>query len=254
VEAVLRRSIEDLKQFAWAASHDLQEPLRMVTAYTQLLERRYANKLDEEGRLFIAWAVEAARRIENLLKSMRAYWQASADAEEPELTIVDTNAALRSALHNLSTAIAESGAEVTHDRLPLVHAQNVHTVQVFQNIVGNALKYRRPGVAPRVHVWAERDDTKWVFSIRDNGIGIAPQYAKQVFAIFKRLHTHAAYSGTGIGLALCQKVVESLGGQIWVESQGEGYGSTFRFTLPGVRESSGNLLSAGPATQHAAAE
>jgi light-regulated signal transduction histidine kinase (bacteriophytochrome) len=248
VEAVLRRSNEDLRQFAWAASHDLQEPLRVVTAYTQLLERRYADKLDESGVQYVTYAVEAALRMENLLRGMRAYWQASADAEEPALTPVNAEAALDSALNNLAATIADTGAQITRAPLPCVPAQEVQVVQIFQNIIGNALKYRYPDVTPKVHIWAERDDGKWVFSVRDNGIGIAPRHAGQIFGMFKRLHTQKAYAGTGIGLAICQKVVEALGGRIWVESEGEGRGSTFRFTLPALSQP------AAPQPVHAAEE
>lgn len=232
VEAVLRRSNDDLRQFAWAASHDLQEPLRTVTAYTQLLQRRYSERLDTTGLQFISFAVDAARRMETLLKGMRAYWQASADAEEPVVTLVDSRAALESALHNLAATIVETRAEITNGPLPVVMAQEVHVVQLFQNIIGNALKYRNPGLIPKIHIWADYQSGQWLISVRDNGIGISPPYFTQIFGIFKRLHTQKEYKGTGIGLAICQKVVESLGGRIWVESEGEGKGSTFRFTLP----------------------
>jgi signal transduction histidine kinase len=225
----LRRMNEDLKHFAYAASHDLQEPLRMVTSYTQLLAKEYKGKLGKDADQFIAYAVEGARRMEELLKGMRAYWQISERGEEHN-TSVDTNGALEKALLNLQETITKSGAAVTHDSLPTVWAEEAGMVQLFQNLVGNAIKYRSKK-PPKVHVSAGKNDLgQWVFSAKDNGIGIEPQYAEKIFGMFYRLDRKKS-DGTGIGLALCKKVVERLGGRIWVESK-HGQGSDFKFMIP----------------------
>ncbi|HYP05701.1 MAG TPA: PAS domain S-box protein [Bryobacteraceae bacterium] len=228
----LERSNEDLRQFAYAASHDLQEPLRMVTTYTQMLQRRYGSILGADGDKFIEYAVTGALRIENLLKGLREYWQVSelTDAE-PEWT--DCNAVLDRALQNVEAAIRESQAVVTRDPLPRVVAEETPLLQLFQNLIGNALKYRHPDRPPMIHVRAAQVMNEWVFSVADNGIGIDPKYARQVFGIFKRLNGYR-YSGAGMGLAICQKIVERFGGRIWVESELE-KGATFFFTVPADR-------------------
>jgi PAS domain S-box-containing protein len=225
----LKRTTDDLKHFAYAASHDLQEPLRMVTSYTQILSREYKGRLDENADQFIAYAVEGAQRMEALLKGMREYWQASERGENHHAA-VDCNEVLNEALANLREGITKGGALVSHDSLPTVSAEKGMLVQVFQNLVANAIKYRSEK-PPRVHVSASKNSREeWVFSVQDNGIGIDPQFAEKVFVIFNRLNG-SKYPGSGIGLALCRKVVERLGGRIWVESN-QGEGCDFRFTIP----------------------
>jgi signal transduction histidine kinase len=224
----LRRSNEDLNQFAYAASHDLQEPLRMMAIYSQLLQKRYQGRLDGEADQFITFIVQGAQHMEVLLKGLLEYSRAASMSEQPCVP-TDCNAALQKALFNLEATIKQSGACVTADPLPMVRAHDTSLLQLLQNLVGNALKYRGKE-APQVHISAERRGAEWVFSVRDNGIGIDPQYARQIFGIFKRLHGRE-YPGTGIGLAICQKIVERYGGHIWVESE-RGKGATFYFTVP----------------------
>jgi len=226
----LQRTTEDLKHFAYAASHDLQEPLRIVTSFTQLLSKEYKGSLGAKADQYIDYAVEGARRMEDLLKGMREYWQASERGENRHAA-VDMNAALNKALLNLQESIRSSGAVVTHDSLPIVWAEEGALVQVFQNLVGNAIKYRSEK-PPEVHISAAKNSSEeWVFSVRDNGIGIDSQFTDKVFTMFTRLNG-GKYPGSGIGLALCRKVIERLGGRIWVESQ-RGLGSEFIFTIPG---------------------
>jgi light-regulated signal transduction histidine kinase (bacteriophytochrome) len=213
------------------ASHDLQEPLRMVTSYLQLIAQRYRGRLDAAADEFIAFAVDGAARMHRLISDLLAYSRVGtrSRAFEP----VDCQAALDQALANLEIAIEEAGATVTRDPLPIVPADEGQLVQLFQNLIGNAVKFH--GQAPPcVHISAQRRreaGDEWYFSVRDNGIGIDPQQFERIFMIFQRLHTMAEYSGTGIGLAICKKIVERHGGRIWVESQ-PGQGSTFYFTLP----------------------
>jgi PAS domain S-box-containing protein len=224
----LNRSNEELEQFAYLASHDLQEPLRMVASYTQLLSRRYKGKLDSDADDFIAFAVDGAAHMQRLIHDLLAYSRVGTKAQQMRET--SSEEALRQALMNLRGAIGDSGAQVTHDPLPIVVADEVQLVQVFQNLVGNAIKYQGPGV-PKVHISAARSGgKKWVFSVQDNGLGIEPQYFDKIFGMFQRLHKRDEFSGTGIGLAICKKIVERHGGSIWVESQ-PGQGSTFRFAL-----------------------
>ncbi len=225
----LRRTNEDLKQFVFAASHDLQEPLRMIVAHTQLLAAAYADKLDSKGKESIDYAVEGALRMEALISDLREFWQLSERAEERR-ALVDCNGVLKQALRNLEASIVESGAEITSGTLPSLMASEATLIQLFQNLLGNALKYRSKE-APKIHVSAVREGLDWVFSVRDNGIGIDPQHNQQIFGVFKRLHGPGEYSGTGIGLAICQKIVERYGGRIWVESQ-PGQGSEFKFAIP----------------------
>jgi PAS domain S-box-containing protein len=225
----LERTTEELKHFAYAASHDLQEPLRMVTSYTQLLAEDYKGRLGESADQYINFAVQGAHRMEALLKGMREYWQASERGEDHH-TRTDTNATLEQALLNLQESITISGAIITNDSLPIVWADETVLMQVFQNLIGNAIKYRGDKT-PHVHISAARNTTgEWTFSVKDNGIGIDPQFAEKVFTIFKRLNGNK-YPGSGIGLSLCRKVIEHLGGTIWVEST-IGQGATFRFTIP----------------------
>jgi signal transduction histidine kinase len=224
----LRQSNDDLKQFAYAASHDLQEPLRLVALYSQMLQRKYKGQLDEQADQFISFIVGGAHRMELLLRDLLAYSQVGSSGEGPPSPVVCTEV-LNQVLLNLQASIEQNAAVVSWNGLPTIQAHEVRLVQLFQNLVGNAIKYRRTE-PPRVNVNAEHRPGEWLFSVQDNGIGIKPEYAKQVFGIFKRLHGNA-YPGSGIGLAICQRIVESYGGRIWVEST-PGEGSTFFFTLP----------------------
>ena len=228
-EEALRTTNAELQHFAYALTHDLQEPLRMVVNFTELLGREYRGNLGAEADKFISYSVEGALRIEALLKALLAYWEVT-EREQDSFASIDCNAVLAKALLNLQAAIAESGAIVTSDRLPTLVAEEVVLVQLFQNLISNSIKYRGQE-APRIHVSAERDAGGWLFAVRDNGIGIDPQDADRVFGMFKRLHG-SEISGTGIGLALCKKVVERQGGRIWVESSEKGRGATFKFTIP----------------------
>jgi PAS domain S-box-containing protein len=235
----LARSNQELEQFAYVASHDLQEPLRMVASFTQLLAQRYGDKLDQDGRDFIGFAVDGATRMKQLIEDLLAYSRVT--SKERPITVVDTSTSITLALRNLGAAILESGAEVDYDGLPPVRADGVQVVQLFQNLVGNAIKFRTPGVPPRVHIeagHAAEDPRQWQFRVSDNGIGIDPKHFDRIFAIFQRLHTRREYPGTGIGLALCRRIVESYQGRIWVESE-PGQGTAFLFTLPEVNPEKG---------------
>ena len=225
----LRRANDDLEQFAFSASHDLREPLRTVAVYTELLKRHFGDKLDAKAATFVGYTVSGARRMEALMNDLLSYVQAARGTDE-EPPAVDSNQVLNMTLANLQTAIQESGASILSDDLPFVPVHAVHLEQLFQNLIANAIKYRND-TPPRIEIAARRSPHEWTFHVKDNGIGIDPQYAKQVFGIFKRLHSSESYSGTGIGLAICQKIVERYGGRIWVESE-LGKGATFCFTLP----------------------
>ena len=231
--AELGRSNADLQQFAYVASHDLQEPLRMVSSYTQLLARRYKGKLDTDADEFIAFAVDGATRMQRLIQDLLAYSRVSTGGHQFKPTSVD--AALGYALDNLRHAMKESGAVVTHDPLPTVIGDEKQLAQLFQNLLSNAVKFRGHE-PPRIHVSAKRTDVEWLFSVRDNGIGLDAQYADRIFVIFQRLHNRQEYPGTGIGLAICKKIVERHGGRIWVESE-PGKGATFYFTIRGNEQS-----------------
>jgi two-component system CheB/CheR fusion protein len=227
-EAALRTTNSELQHFAYALTHDLQEPLRMVVSFTELLAREYKGKLGADADQYISYSVEGALRIEDLLKALLAYWEVTERVQD-HLAPVDSGAALASALLNLQAAIAESGATVTSDPLPTVAADEVMLMQLFQNLIANSIKYKGQQT-PRIHVAAERDAEGWLFAVRDNGIGIDAEDAERVFGMFKRLHG-SEIPGTGMGLALCKKVVERQGGRIWVESE-PGRGATFKFTIP----------------------
>jgi PAS domain S-box-containing protein len=228
----LRQSNDDLNQFAYAASHDLQEPLRMVALYSQMLQRKYSGKLDANADQYISYIIGGARRMEMLLKDLLTYSQTGSSAEGPAET-VDFIDVIRKVLLNLQASVEQSGAMITWDKIPAVHAHEIRLVQLLQNLVGNAIKYRGAD-APRIHISAQWHETEWVLAVQDNGIGIEPEYSQQIFKIFKRLHGQD-YPGTGIGLAICQRIVETYGGRIWVESNGKG--SCFYFTLPPARDS-----------------
>jgi two-component system CheB/CheR fusion protein len=230
-EEELRTTNAELQHFAYALTHDLQEPLRMVVNFTELLGREYAGKLGEEADKLISYSVEGALRIEALLKALLAYWEVNG-RERDSFASIDCSAVLAKALLNLQAAIAESGAIVTSDPLPTVVAEEVMLIQLFQNLISNSIKYRSEEI-PRIHVSAEKAGEGWLFAVRDNGIGIDPQDTGRVFGMFRRLHG-TEIPGTGIGLALCKKIVERKGGRIWVESEA-GRGATFKFTIPHAR-------------------
>jgi two-component system, sensor histidine kinase and response regulator len=225
--AALQRSNEALQQFVYVASHDLQEPLRTIATYVKLLARRYHGKLDTEAEEFIDFAVDGAERMQQLIQGLLAYSR----VESKELAYISTDceSVLASTLRDLQRAIQESDAEITHDPLPTVAADAQQLGLVLQNLLGNAIKFRS-SERPRIHVSAEQDGQQWRFAVRDNGIGLDPRHAERIFHIFQRLHTRQEYPGTGIGLAICKKVVERHGGRMWVESA-PGQGATFFFTI-----------------------
>jgi light-regulated signal transduction histidine kinase (bacteriophytochrome) len=233
----LARSNAELEQFAYVASHDLQEPLRMVASYTQLLQRRYGGKLDEQADRYIHFAVDGAQRMQGLINDLLALSRVGTQGKP--FAPVDVGAVMERVLRWLAGALEESGGEVAVGPMPTVLGDPGQLEQVLQNLVTNALKFRRPGVAPRVDVTAERRRApgdaphphEWVFAVRDNGIGFEQQFADQIFVVFQRLHTRAEYPGTGVGLAIVKKVVERHGGRVWAESE-PGAGATFFFTLP----------------------
>jgi signal transduction histidine kinase len=227
----LARSNQDLEQFAYVASHDLQEPLRMVATYTQLLAERYRGKLDDNADKYIHYAVDGALRMQALVEDLLTFSRVGRQGTDLQST--DCNVVVDRAVQNLQAAVDESRAQVTRDHLPTVLADGSQLLQVFQNLIGNALKFRGPEL-PALHVSASKKGREWVFSVSDNGIGIAPEHAETIFVIFKRLHTRAEYPGSGIGLSICKKIIERQGGRIWVESQ-PGQGSTFKFTLPDLK-------------------
>jgi signal transduction histidine kinase len=228
----LARSNKELEQFAYVASHDLQEPLRMVASYVQLLADRYQGRLDENADRYIEYAVDGARRMKLLINDLLAYSRVGTHGRPPVPT--DSQAVLEEVLSGLQVAVEEQQASVTHDPLPTVLADEVQLGQVFQNLIGNALKFCGEA-APRIHVGVKRDAERgaWRFSVADNGIGLDPKYAERIFMLFQRLHGPTEYPGTGIGLAICKKILERHGGRIWVESQ-PGQGATFYFTVPGA--------------------
>ncbi|HEV7814808.1 MAG TPA: MASE4 domain-containing protein [Janthinobacterium sp.] len=224
----LARSNAELEQMASIASHDLQEPLRMVGSYMQLLKRKYQDRLDADGHEFIGFAVDGTKRMQALIDDLLTYSRVGSGATPLQPT--DCNAVVAAAQHSLHMALEESGAQVECGALPVVMGDAVQLTQLFQNLLANAIKFRR-NLPPEIHIHAEPEDGFWRFAVQDNGIGIAPEYFEQIFVMFQRLHSRSTYPGTGIGLAICKKIVERHGGCIWMESM-PGTGSTFQFTLP----------------------
>ncbi|GBE95147.1 sensor histidine kinase [Nostoc cycadae] len=237
----LRNSNQELEQFAYVASHDLQEPLRAVTGYSQLLVEEYQERLDESAQEYLDYIIDGAKRMQQLIQDLLAYSRVGTRGRA--FTSTDCNVVLSEVLSNLQMAIAESQAIITHDPLPNVLADKTQLVQLFQNLIGNAIKFRRKDVPPQIHISAVRQEKSmgvgeedftqhyvWLFSVQDNGIGIKSQYLERIFEIFRRLHTRREFPGTGIGLAICKKIVERHNGRIWAESQLR-VGTTFYFTL-----------------------
>lgn len=226
--ADLERSNADLEQFAYVASHDLQEPLRMVTSYVQLLQRRYSDRLDKDANEFIGFAVDGTTRMKRLITDLLNYSRATRPAEQ---VAVDLNQVLSNVKENLRNAIKETDALITVDPLPIVKAEHTGMTQLFQNLVGNAIKFRKEGQRPEVHIEAMEEPGQWTFSVQDNGIGIDEQFAEKIFVLFQQLNDRSLYTGTGIGLAIARKVVQRAGGRIWFRSK-PGAGTLFQFTLP----------------------
>ena len=223
----LERSNKELEQFAYVASHDLQEPLRMVSSFTQLLEKRYAHQLDADAREFIAFAVDGATRMQKLINDLLDFSRITTRGKE--FTKLDATTILGYALSNLHEKIKENGAIVTNDELPFIKGDESQLIRLFQNLIGNAIKFRSEE-SPRIHISFQTIPDYWQISVKDNGIGINPEYNERIFQIFQRLGNIKKYPGTGIGLAVCKRIVERHGGIIWVESE-EGKGSIFHFTI-----------------------
>jgi light-regulated signal transduction histidine kinase (bacteriophytochrome) len=224
----LTRSNKDLKEFAYVVSHDLKEPLQVIKGFLMLFEKRYKDKLDEKANEIIRFTVDGAKRMQELIKDLLEYSQVGTKGKE--FKPADCSLILNKAISNLKVSIEESGAVVTHDTLPTVTADAIQLSRLFQNLIGNAIKFHG-SEAPMVHISTERKGDEWLFSVRDNGIGIDPKFADRIFAVFQRLHSSDEYPGTGIGLAICKKIVEHHGGRIWVESE-PGKGATFYFIIP----------------------
>ena len=229
LQDALTESNSALEQFAYVASHDLQEPLRTMSAYAGLLSKKYGGRLDADADQFLNFIVAAAVRMSALVRDLLAYARVTTEEGRPSSIALDED--LEAALTHLDQAIKESGASITHDPLPTLQVDRGQMVRLFQNLIGNAIKYRKPDQVPKVHVSAEQKGSEWVISIRDNGIGFDPKHASAIFEPFKRLHTAEEYPGTGVGLAICRRIVQAQRGRIWAESQ-QGEGTTFCFTLP----------------------
>jgi len=219
---------DEVRQFAYAVSHDLREPLRMISSYTQMIERRYQAQLDNDAREFMAYILDAVHRMDRLLADLLTYSHQFRTIEQPA-PIIEVEGALQGALLNLDKPISESGAKITYDALPAIRFDFAQLTQLFRQLIANAITFRG-AEPPRIHVSASEQDGNILFAVRDNGIGIEPRYQEQIFGIFKRLHGRE-YPGTGMGLAICKRIVEQRGGKIWVESE-PGQGATFRFTVP----------------------
>jgi signal transduction histidine kinase len=232
----LARTNQDLEQFAYVASHDLQEPLRMVAAYTQLLAEKYKGKLDEQADKYIHYAVDGATRMQTLVQDLLAFSRSGRDGTEMSET--DCNDVVQQALLNLEAAVRDSSAQVKCGELPTVHANSGQLRQVFQNLIGNAIKFRKPE-PPIIQIAAQKEGYEWLFSVADNGIGISSDFLNDIFVIFHRLHTREEYPGNGIGLAICKRIIERHGGRIWVESE-QGNGTTFKFSLPAQKQTGTN--------------
>ena len=224
----LARSNAELEQFAYVASHDLQEPLRMIASYLQLLQRKYQGELDDKADKYIYFAVDGASRMQSLINDLLEFSRVTTKAREFEPA--DCEFILNQVLSDLEVSIKENEATISYDSLPEIMADYTQLAQVFQNLISNAIKFRSKE-APKIHISAEKEGNQWLFSVQDNGIGIDPKYSERIFEVFKRLHKREEYPGTGIGLSICKKIVERHGGHIWVESE-LGKGSTFYFTLP----------------------
>ncbi len=225
----LKRSNEELQQFAYIASHDLQEPLRMVSSYVQLIEQRYKNRLDKDADEFIAFAVDGANRMREMINGLLEYSRVGTHGKPFAATSCED--LFENVIANLQIAIEENSAVITHDPLPVVSSDDVQLTQVFQNLISNAIKFRKKEQPPHIHISARQEGREWSFSFQDNGIGIEPQYKESLFIMFKQVHGRKEYPGTGIGLSICKRIVERHGGRIWVESE-HGRGSTFYFTIP----------------------
>ncbi|MDD5459963.1 MAG: ATP-binding protein, partial [Phycisphaerae bacterium] len=225
----LQRSNDDLQQFAHVASHDLQEPLRMVTSYLQLLAKRYQGKLDKDADDFIGFAVDGAKRMQNLILALLQYSRVGSQAKP--FAVCDMDKVAKNCIKDLEAAIEQNKAEVTYDKLPVITADITQMEQLLRNLINNALKYHAENVTPKIHVGVREEEDGWTFSVKDNGIGIAPEFFNRIFVIFQRLHNRNEYSGSGIGLSVCKRVVERHGGKIWVKST-PGKGATFYFTIP----------------------
>jgi light-regulated signal transduction histidine kinase (bacteriophytochrome) len=223
----LRRSNQDLQEFAYVASHDLQEPLRAIVSFSQLLEEEYYDKLDKEGREYIEFITEGAIKMNTLIKDLLSYSRITQRSEP--LQKVDLQKTLDEAIYNLHESIKETGAVITHDEMPIIKGDKTQFIQLFQNLISNAIKFRSKKT-PIIHIGVEKTNNKWLFSVKDNGIGIDSKYFGKLFNIFYRLHTKEEYTGTGIGLPICKKIVERYGGKIWVDSE-PGKGSIFYFTI-----------------------
>jgi light-regulated signal transduction histidine kinase (bacteriophytochrome) len=233
-QADLKRSNAELEQFAYVASHDLQEPLRKVASFCQLIEQRYDDQLDDRGRQYIAFAVDGAKRMQQLINDLLAFSRVGRSAAEQPVVAGDD--VLRQALASLGEAIEENGAQIEVGPLPSVRGEPALLAAVFQNLIGNALKFHRDGGPPHIQISAEPRGDEWVFACADDGIGIEAEYAERIFMIFQRLHPKDAYAGTGIGLAMCRKIVEFHGGRIWLDTNPPDGRTTFRFTLPAIDE------------------
>ena len=227
--AELDRSNKELEQFAYIASHDLQEPLRTISGYLELLSSRYEGRIDEKADRYIAYAVEGSQRMSALIRDLLSYSRVNTRGEALEST--NSEESLEFALRNLRSAIDQSGASITHDTLPVVKADKTQLIQMFQNLIGNAIKYRSPERRPEIHISAHREDGAWQFDVVDNGIGFEQQYEAKMFLIFQRLHSRGKYPGTGIGLAICKRIADRHGGQIWAVGD-PGNGARFSFTIP----------------------